>query len=244
VCHLIDAAASSANHTQHSCTVYANPSAKVRIQLDAKLSAAWVFGASEAETQNLVCGQTQQWQAIGVEWTKEGAKFNRGSTMLACFPRIGDMSAKLTWLIRFSEEPYSHMILCNLDNQANMGPFLFKSQDAAVYFDSFDLHNLHRSRVGINASDLTFDVKGFADLGIVAETVKKEFKFFRNGELVNPSNSISKVNYTKRVKPCFGLGYFIMTSEVAKFLGTVRAVGLSNDAMNASEISNFFKIVN
>jgi hypothetical protein len=37
----------------------------------------------DASKSNLVCnGQTQQWQASGVEWTKEGAKFSESSSKM------------------------------------------------------------------------------------------------------------------------------------------------------------------
>jgi hypothetical protein len=61
----------------------------------------------DASKSNLVCnGQTQQWQAINVAFTNEGAKFDGTSSKLTLENvNFGDLSLGFTWLLRLKRHP-------------------------------------------------------------------------------------------------------------------------------------------
>jgi len=250
VCHLIDAAASSAHHTQHSCTVYANPSAKSRIEFHKKLSTkfqgVWVMSDDEdASKSNLVCnGQTQQWQAINVTFTSEGAKFDGTSSKMTLENvNFGDLSLGLTWLLRLKRQPSSYQaFLENFDCDSDtIGAHLFEwPLQGKINFGT--TKQFTPTKDIYSTAIMTSDPNQFVNIGITAVPASELYNLYHNGGFVTDVTTGSHNCGTTNPQPsCFSLGHRIPSQNL--LTGTVRAVGIANFSLTEAEISRFFDLV-
>jgi hypothetical protein len=231
--------------------VYANPSAKSRIEFHKKLSTKfqglWVMSDDEdASKSNLVCnGQAPKWQASGVEWTKEGAKFDGisfANFTLRNFP-ITDWSIGLTWLLRLSRKPSHYQyLLFNSDCSTDFGGhFAEYDSPGDLVWNSGSIYSDH---VRFTAETLmTPDPNQFMNIGITAEPNKKVYQLYYNGNFVNSvthASPTSKLTFSRQLS-CFRFGSH--PDSDGQFRGILRAVALANDRMNLTEINGVFDLI-
>jgi hypothetical protein len=227
--------------------VYANPSAKSRIEFHKKLSTkfqgVWVMSDDEdASKTNLINSQAPKWQASGVEWTKEGAKFSASSSSkltLENFP-ITDWSPGLTWLLRLKRivgktQFFINNYACTNDN--NAGHLVEYPSARDLMWDSGKTHT-NRQRFTAQTL-LTDDPNEFMNIGITAVPVNNEYTMYYNGEFVTSviHESVSSLGFAKDLD-CFIVGQ--NKNGRFKLTGTVRIIGIANYSMTLNEINSFF----
>jgi hypothetical protein len=247
VCHLIDAAASSAHHTQHSCTVYANPSAKSRIEshknhnFSSKFEGVWVMSDDEdASKTNLVNSQTPKWQAINVTFTSEGAKFNGNSSKMTLEnATFSDISNGFTWLLRVAREPnkrQSFLAECNWIKGQHLCRIFISSGNRLSFSSEFHFHERKHLRA---STPVTEDSNQFINIGVTALPASNKYSLFYEGGFVELSED--RKTSASAVFPelsCFTLGGSCTGSRPLH--GTVRAVAIANSLMTETEINQFF----
>jgi hypothetical protein len=253
VCHLIDAAASSAHHTQHSCTVYAshktikfiNSTKNVTQNLNAKFQGVWVMSDDEdASKSNLVCGQTPLWQTSGVEWTKEGAKFDGTSSKMTLENvNFTSMSLGFTWLLRLKRTPVKEKVFLKIyscdgeitgSHLNEVDPVRCLQFSTAQHFTNTQLLQAFNT--------LSSDAGEFMNFGITAAPVSNIYKMFYSDNFVTPGGQGTTSWGTRAEKyDCLSLGSTAGNKNVLD--GTVKVVGIASDMMSDTEIREFFELV-
>jgi hypothetical protein len=214
-----------------------------KLNISCKFQGVWVMSDDEdASKTNLVNSQTPKWQASGVEWTKEGAKFSGSSSSkltLENFP-VTDWSPGLTWLLRLkgisNRQFFIHNYACTKSNFAGHLAEYPSARD--LLWDSDKTHT-NRQRFAAQTL-LTDDPNEFMNIGITAVPVNNEYTMYYNGEFVTSviHESVSSLGFAKDLD-CFMVGQSGLNGG-GKLTGTVRIIGIANYSMTLNEINSFF----
>jgi hypothetical protein len=202
----------------------------------------------DASKSNLVCnGQTQQWQASGVEWTKEGAKFFGFQTkMVLENVNFGNFSLEFTWLLRLRRQPSAHQyFMTNFDcvSKEFGGHLVEYPLNSGLYFGTCKQFQTTR-RVYSNTPVLTSNSDEFVNVGVVGIPSSDSYSLFAGSSFITNTTREQNNCFTHRdVYACFHLGYRADKIPSVTLNGTVRAVGITNKAMTVEEINNFFEFV-
>jgi hypothetical protein len=224
--------------------VYANPSVTKLTQLGEKLTAGWVFGVSEADTFNLVCGQNR-WIPTDITWTEEGAEFNGvTSKMILENVTFTNSSLGLTWLLRLTREPEANLVFLETMNcnSTKPGAILFEYPDPNQLFFSTESQFGVRKNVKTQPI-MTSDSTKFINIGVTGVPATKEFHLFHDRKFASItedfdySGDSGETNFN-----CLRLG--LREADGFNFLeGTLRAVAIAHHVMTETEINKFFEFV-
>jgi hypothetical protein len=206
----------------------------------------------DASKSNLVCnGQTQQWQASGVEWTKEGAKFTGLTTSKLRLENfnIGDVSLGFTWLLRVKRQfvrRYRKYFLSahTCSSNCTWGSYLYEySPFSSSNKLRFSTSNQFPQRKSITSNlPNSPDSNEFVNIGVTAVPVKYMYQMYYNGEFVKLA---SDYNFTSAAASgefsCFTIGG--RCNSVDPMNATVKLVAMANSWMTQNEISEFFHLI-
>jgi hypothetical protein len=148
----------------------------------------------DASKNNLVCnGQTQQWQAIGVDWTKEGAKFDGTSSKMTLENvNFGDLSLGLSFLLRLKRQTKNfQMFLENMNCESKtLGAHLEESQSSHKLFFSPGHESDTNRFIVSNNTVLPSDPNQFVNVGATAKLSATRCVCTAMGHLSQPRTPI------------------------------------------------------
>jgi hypothetical protein len=205
----------------------------------------WVMSDDEdASKSNLVCnGQTQQWQAVNVTFTSEGAKFDGTSSKMTLENvNFGDLSLGFTLLLRMKRKPKSQqMFLINtqsVSSDCTQGIRLVENPSArSLRFNSFS--QFMSPKFLDVANILPSDENQFFNVGVTG--IPSSYSLFYNSSFVSPTFISSSGTYKAGDYNFFILGSHCRSGFVTD--GTFQSVGIANDKMTEEEINKFFDII-
>jgi hypothetical protein len=199
----------------------------------------------DASKSNLVCnGQTQQWQAINVTFTSEGAKFDGTSSKMTLENvNFGDLSLGFTWLLRLKRNPFSEQA------------FLEIFDCGSVYFGFHFVEHNSPGKMSLGTSQqftptkfvmsriiLPNDANQFINIGVTAVPTSGVYTLYYNGSfLTDVDSGTSDVSQSRDQFLCYSLGY--RCKGVHHLNGTYRSVGIVNESLTEAEILKFFSII-
>ena len=156
---------------------------------------------------------------------------------------FGDLSFRLTWLLRLERQPSScQAFLENFDcDSATSGAHLFEHHSASrIMFGSTRQFTPTKSIT--STAIMTSDPNQFVNIGITAVPASELYNLYHNGGFVtNVTSDSHDWGTTNPQLSCFSLGHRIPSQHL--LTGTVRAVGIANFSLTEAEISRFFDLV-
>jgi hypothetical protein len=202
----------------------------------------------DASKSNLVCnGQTQQWQASGVEWTKEGVKFDGTSSKMTLENvNFGNANLGFTWLLRLKRTPLQDReFLTNYDNSdtdIKLGCHLSEHQAVGnLHFAT--AHQFNAKKQLFLYAKLPNDANKFVKLGIACQPSENVYKMFYESGFLAPNAAYNLPSYTyiPGSYHSFSLGSRFGTEAFTD--GTIHILGIANSIMSEAEINQFFNLV-
>jgi hypothetical protein len=195
----------------------------------------------------LVNSQTPKWQASGVEWTKEGAKFDgTSSKMTLKNVNFGDFSLGFTWLLRLKRQPSSHRyFMTNFDClSTELGSHFIEYPDASrLYFGTCNQFQPTRKVFSTNRI-MPNDSSEFTNIAIVGRPWLNSYSLFLNSSFIIDTITSDNDHFSHRDSyECFNLGYRSDRHPNVVLTGIVRAVGITNQTLALEEINKFFQTV-